>query len=396
MIALAGTSAAPLGGVVSAGPATTTQLVAASPANAPAGVNWLQETFPSPCSDRSIQLIGGAALDGGRRVVLDDVASVDAPTGTALAFLSCRAPGPTIAERTVAEMRTSAGSVTAGAEQALGAGARIVGIEGPAIVVETPVGSPPDGSCCVEVIRRQTLTLGGDGFVVTDDEELAGFHQTVLAAPLVGADAELVRGSVTPGALCFRWEGVWLGTEDEPAEATVLGEPSAELLTIRLALIHVTGRWIDPASEVTTQMAEVVADYQQARGLAVDGRIGPETTNALADDLGCPDSGSFSMVAPTGLGPRAFGSVSELVSAAERFARSGRSGSASIDQLLTDARWDGDTAMFLGCTRWEAPATGLSCSWSGVTPLQLVGLVDHPDVAGLGSFSILYARSTAV
>ena len=52
--------------------------------------------------------------------------------------------------------------------------------------------------------------------------------------------------------------------------------------------------------------------------------------------------------------------------------------------------------MFLGCYRWQAPATGMSCSWSGTTPLQLVGLVDDPATPGLGTFSILYARSTAV
>ena len=52
--------------------------------------------------------------------------------------------------------------------------------------------------------------------------------------------------------------------------------------------------------------------------------------------------------------------------------------------------------MFLGCYRWQAPSTGLSCSWSGPTPLQLVGLVDDPATPGLGTFSILYARSTAV
>ena len=102
------------------------------------------------------------------------------------------------------------------------------------------------------------------------------------------------------------------------------------------------------------------------------------------------------MVPPRGLGPRAFTSVAQLAAAADRFASSGHSGFPSIDQLLTDARWEGRNALFLGCYRWSAPPTGLSCSWSGPTPLQLVGLVDDPTAPGLGSFSILYARSTAV
>jgi hypothetical protein len=147
---------------------------------------------------------------------------------------------------------------------------------------------------------------------------------------------------------------------------------------------------------MNAEMAAVVTAYQEARGLAVDGSIGSQTTNALANDLGCPDRGEFTMVPPRGLGPRNFGSVAQLVAATGRFASGGRSGYASIDQLLTDARWDGRNAMFLGCYRWEAPSTGLSCSWSGATPLQLVGLVDDPATPGLGTFSILYARSTAV
>jgi Putative peptidoglycan binding domain len=213
---------------------------------------------------------------------------------------------------------------------------------------------------------------------------------------VVGRDAELVRRSVPPAALCFRWDNVWLAVPDEPAEATALQEPSAELLTIRLALIDVTGRWIDPSGEMTDEMAAVVRAYQEARGLTVDGAIGRETTRALETDLGCPDRGGFTMVAPTGIGPRAFRSVADLVAATDRFARNGRSFYASLDQLLRDSQWDGRNAMFLGCDRWEAPPSGLSCSWSGATPLQLVGLVDDPATPGLGSFSILYARSTAV
>ena len=101
------------------------------------------------------------------------------------------------------------------------------------------------------------------------------------------------------------------------------------------------------------------------------------------------------MVVPHGPGQRNFNSVAGLLAATNRFATSGSSGNSSVDQLLTDARWNGGTALFLGCYRWQAPAAGVSCSWSGPTPLQLVGLVDDPANPGLGPFSILYARSAA-
>ena len=96
------------------------------------------------------------------------------------------------------------------------------------------------------------------------------------------------------------------------------------------------------------------------------------------------------------LDDRGFPSVAALVAATNGFAASGHSGYASIDQLLRDSQWDGRHSLFLGCYRWQAPSGGLSCSWSGPTPLQLVGLVDDPAQPGLGSFSILYARSAAV
>ena len=84
------------------------------------------------------------------------------------------------------------------------------------------------------------------------------------------------------------------------------------------------------------------------------------------------------MVLPTALGPRNFGSVAELVAATDRFATQRRQ-RLPLDRPAVPRRaWDGRNAMFLGCYRWESPATGMSCSWSGPTPLQLVGLVDDP------------------
>ena len=68
-------------------------------------------------------------------------------------------------------------------------------------------------------------------------------------------------------------------------------EPSAELQTIRLALIHITGRWIEPTGVMNAQMAAVVAAYQESRGLAVDGVIGDETTTPWPPISGVPDNG---------------------------------------------------------------------------------------------------------
>jgi hypothetical protein len=326
--------------------------------------------------------------------VLDDVVGIDSAAGLALAFLSCRGPDGTT-QTTASVIRARGGNVETLAERELGPAARVVAVDGPEFTVEAPAIPVPTGACCADVFNRQTLVASPRGIVVADDEQITAFEQTVLPSPEVGEDAELVRRSIPPAALCYRWDNVWLGAADEPAEPTPLTEPSAELQTIRLALIHLTGRWIDPTDHMNAEMAAVASAYQEGRGLAVDGAIGNQTTSALAADLGCPDNGGFTMVAPNAPGPRNFGSVTELIAATERFAGSGTSGFSSIDQLLTDAHWDGRNSMFLGCYRWQAPATGMSCSWSGATPLQLVGLVTDPATPGLGPFFVLYARSGA-
>jgi Putative peptidoglycan binding domain len=361
------------------------------------GLNWIQATYASPCTDATVQLVGGSAIEGGNRAVLDDVVPIDTTSGLALAFLSCHGPSGATIETTVAVVQARASSIVETlVERDLGAAARVVAVQGPAFTVESPAAAPGPGACCADVITRQTLAASPGGFTVLATGQVSAFQQTVALAPPVGADADLVRRSVTPAALCYRWENVWLSAVEDASQPTQLTEPSAELQTIRLALIHVTGRWIDPTDRMNPEMAAVVTAYQEGRGLAVDGAIGPQTTNALGSDLGCPDRGEFAMVRPRGLGPRSFGSVAELLAAAASFATSGTSGSAPFDELLTDARWDGRNAMFLGCYRWQSPAAGMSCSWSGTTPLQLVGLVADPATPGLGGFSILYARSTAV
>jgi hypothetical protein len=358
------------------------------------GINWIQASYPSPCSDATVQLIGGTALDGTGRVVLDDVVGLNLAAGTALTFLSCRGPGAITSQTTAVLVRARDAAVHPVAERELGGGARVVALDGAEFTVESTTGAAASAGSSGSDRVRQTFTATTDGFRDGDAEPVDGAAAAAPAA--IGRDAELVRRSVPPAALCFRWDNVWLAVPEESAEVEALQAPSADLLTIRLALIHVTGRWIDPAGEMTAEMADVVTAYQAARGLTVDGVIGRETTRALEADLGCPDRGGFTMVPPAGLGPRGFRTVPDLVAATERFARNGRSGYASIDQLLRDSAWDGRNAMFLGCYRWQAPASGLSCSWSGATPLQLVGLVDDPATPGIGTFSILYARSTAV
>ena len=198
--------------------------------------------------------------------------------------------------------------------------------------------------------------------------------------------------------LCYAWNNVSLAPQDPPApDATdPLSEPSAEIQTIRLALILLTGSWIDPTSEVSPQMAAVTRGaYQASCGLAVDGVIGPQTTDALRSDLGCAGVVPSRTVVPPVLGPRLYATPGALLADAERYARTGHSNDPSLDALLAAAGWDGAHSFFLGCERYEFPPAGLSCVWSGTTPLQLVGLVDDPASPGVNDFSVLYARSAA-
>ena len=233
-----------------------------------AGVNWIQATYASPCSDRSVQLLGGSILDGGHRVVLDDVVAIESSDGLALAFLSCHGPGGVTTQTAASIVRVRPGVVETVAERDLGPGARVVDLQAPTFVVESPAAPPPSGACCAEVINRQTITAATDGFTVGAEEQASAFEQTVLASPPVGDAAELVRRSVAPAALCFGWNNVWLSAIDETAEPVALSEPSAELQTLRLALIHLTGQWIEPTDHMSAQMAAVVTAYQEARGLA--------------------------------------------------------------------------------------------------------------------------------
>ena len=151
--------------------------------------------------------------------------------------------------------------------------------------------------------------------------------------------------------MCYAWNNVSLSPQDPPApdDAEPIPAPSAEIQTIRLALILLTGQWIDPTSEMTPQMAAVTKAYQASRGLDVDGVIGRQTTDALAADLGCPANTSFRMIVPPELGPRRYATPRALLDDVTRFARTGRSTDPSLDTLLRAAGWDGANSLFLGC-----------------------------------------------
>jgi len=384
-------------GAVATSPTTT---IAATttlpPVDLFGGVRWIQAAFASPCSDGTVQMSGGSAIDNGAMAVIEDVLPLDVDAGLAVAFLTCHAADGSTTESAAVLVRVGAtGLVESLVEQSLGAHATVIDVQLPSFTVESPEGPPLDGSCCAPFVRRRSFTVGLDGFQATEESQRAAFNQTVLVAPLVGGDGDLIRASVSAPALCYRWDNVYLAVQD-PGDELVVAEPSPELQTVRLALIYVTGQWITPTSQMSQQMSSVAAAYQEARGIAVDGLIGDETTSALAIDLGCPGGGSFNQVMPPALGPRRFASVPDLLVATQQYVAGGTSGSPSLDALLAAARWDGANALFLGCHRWEVPVTGMSCNWSGTTPLQLIGLVDDATLPGIGSFSILYGRSAPV
>jgi len=208
------------------------------------------------------------------RAVIEDVLPLDVYAGLAVAFLTCHAADGSTTESAAVLVRVGAtGLVESLVEQSFGAHATVIDIQLPSFTVESPEGPPLDGSCCAPFVRRRSFTVGLDGFQVTDESQRAAFNQTVLVAPLVGGDGDLIRASVSAAALCYRWDNVYLAVQDFGEEPLVVAEPSAELQTVRLALTHVTGQWITPTSQMNQQMSSVAAAYQEARGIAVDGLI---------------------------------------------------------------------------------------------------------------------------
>jgi hypothetical protein len=389
------TTAAPTTLVTTTAVPAPTTTTTPPPVDRLAGVAWIQRAFASPCSDGNVQLIGGSAVDGESLAVIDDVVPLDSSAGLAVAFLSCHtADGSTSQATALLVSVTGPGAVTTVAEQSLGRDARVVAIAAPTFTVETPEGTPVDGSCCAPLIRRVTYSATASGFSVSSERQVAAFLQTV-GPPAIGDDGDLVRASIPAPALCYQWDDVYLSPQDLEGEPIPVAAPSAEIQTLRLALIHITGRWITPSSVMTEEMSDVVRQYQESRGLTVDGQIGAETTSSLSTDLGCTTADEFRQIVPIGLGPRRFASIPALLAVMDRYGRDGSTGNASLTELLADAGWDAANSLFLGCYRWENPPTGMSCSWSGRTPLQLIGLVDDPAANGIGTFSILYARSAA-
>jgi len=384
--------------VAASAPPTTVPTTTTPPVDRLAGVAWLSGTYPSPCSDETVELLGGTAVTPGGIVALEDVHPLSPADGTALALLSCSQRSGVSAHLVAVVAVDAAGASTVLSRQALPGDATIVAFDGTALTVETPDGEPLDGSCCAPFVRRRDLVLEGTTLTPDGKSRRSAADPSAATPPALGGNAALVRAAFPPAALCYRWGNSSFWPQDPPPsggdEAPIVA-PSAELQTMRLALITLTGQWFAPSPDATSEMGAVARAYQESRGLTVDGVVGPQTSAAVAADLGCPPTGSFRQVDPPALGPRRFATVDDLLAATTAYATTGASGNPSLDALLAASSWDGANSMFLGCTRRESPRAGLTCSWSGATPLQLVGLVDDPDAAGVAAFSVLYARSAA-
>jgi hypothetical protein len=363
-------------------------------------VDWLAARMPNPCGDGEVDLVAGSAIAQGiagasERIVLRDVRPLDPTSGTAVVLMSCQPSDGVARAASVAVVRVvgpDRGTVAL-AERGLPADGRVVTFDPPTLVVEVPEGASTPGACCAPFVRRLVVTTQPTAITVVDDGRDLAFARTLTLLPALSTS--WVRASRPAAALCFRWGDSSFYAQDPPTEPEPPRRAVAEVETLRLALVHITGRWIAPSSTMTPAMADVVRTYQTARDLQVDGVVGPQTAAALAADLGCPPTASFRQIDPPALGPRRFASPAALAAALTARATSGTTGNPSLDALLATAGWHGEAAMFLGCARRDSPASGVTCSWSGVVPLQLVGLVDDPSAPGVGSLSVLYARSAA-
>lgn len=239
-------AAAPLGVTASSPSPPPTTATVAAPTAAPlttdpappeptvdllADTNWLLGTYPSPCGDGDVALLAGSAIVGDERIVLDDVRRDDQSAGSAVVFLSCRTAGGATRAQTVAVVAVAAdGTMRTIAEQDLPAESRIVSIRLPNIVIEVPDGRAPTGSCCTALIRRQAVTVSPEAITLRDYGQRSAFDQTVLAAPVVGASAELVRKSAPATALCFGWSGAYY-PQDPPEEPEPPTPASADIET---------------------------------------------------------------------------------------------------------------------------------------------------------------------
>ena len=144
--------------------------------------------------------------------MLDDVVGLDTADGLALAFLSCRAAGwgddPDHGER------DRAGPEGASRRSPSASSARVLGSSpstAPTFTVESPAAAPPAG----DVLCRRHQPPDARPRRRTDSpsprtSRSPRSNRPSPSTPAVGRDAELVRRSVTPAALCYRWDNVWL------------------------------------------------------------------------------------------------------------------------------------------------------------------------------------------
>ena len=334
---------------------TTTQ--PAPPPNLLAGVTWIQQAYLSPCGDgTTVQMIGGGGVVNGSRAVLDDVIALDPTKGRALAFLSCHQPNGTVSA-VVALPVTAAGDVlTPGTPTSLGAGAHVVAASPHAFVVELP---DPDAPAALW--RRRSYTVGDDGIALASDRQISALQRTIARPPTVGDAVRLVQGSVQPADLCYAWNNVSLAPQDPPAldASDPIPDPSAEIQTIRLALILLTR----------------VVDRPDVGGVAADGRGHPRLPGVARARRRRRDRSADhrrlalrprlwrDRLVPHGrspaLGQRLYATPGALLADAERYARTGHSTDPSLDALLAAAGWDGAHSFFLGCERYESPEAGL-------------------------------------
>ena len=82
-------------------------------------------------------------------------------------------------------------------------------------------------------------------------------------------------------AACYRWGNTAM-TLTEPNPTGAILPPDAELTTMRLALIHLTGMWIEPAPYMNADMDAAARSFQAANGLSVDGSSVPTKTAVRA------------------------------------------------------------------------------------------------------------------
>lgn len=378
-------------------PPTAAATTAAGPAvGLVSATDWMTGIYYSPCDGTAVEVSGGGAATHNGFISVNGVITLDDDAGRALVLLNCRNAGGDLTHA-VAQLITvdAAGVRTTYVQQHLAGGGRLISVDPTEIVLEVGAGTPPPGGCCAPFVQRQTVTIGTDRFVITDGAMRPAFHRTLDATTGGGIEnVSLVTDAVPRMAACYRWGNTAM-TLTQPNPTGAILPPDAELTTMRLALIHLTGMWIEPAPYMNADMDAAARAFQAANGLAVDGIIGAQTKTAVRGALECPETRAFVQVDPRSVGPRTFGSPAELAAAAERYADEGTSGNPALDELLALARWDGVNSYFLGCDRRTTPSNGVTCSWSGATPLQLVGLATDGGNGPVTSFAILYARSAA-